>query len=221
MKRKIALLLASVACVALFLSGAKPKVISEDEAKKAGLALINHVFDVNETDAVVFYQEQTGATLIDGDYEVTGKEQPVYIYIVSAAKQEDGEYLYYAHVDAETGVAFAAFRSTVYELELTPEEQKDLQDAQEKGIDTESVYLRITTECQMAARKWIPEKFELKAGILGFVNGGGSLDRAGGSANFYVVIRDGTIYHVTLSWPQLTIMDVTILNQTRPTEDMR
>jgi len=207
-------------CLVLLLTGAKPKLISEDEAKKAGLAFINHVFDANETEAVVTYQEQTGATLIDGDYKVTGNEQPVYVYIVSAAKQEDGEYLYYAHVNAETGIAFAAFRNTVYDPELTPAEQKDLHDAREKGIGTESVYLRITTECENAAQKWISEKFELKVGILGFVEGGGSLDRAGGNANFYVVVRDGTIYHVTFSWPQLMVVDVTVLNQTRPTEDM-
>jgi len=219
-KRKVVILVGVILCVSLFLTGGKPKLISEDEAKKAGLAFINHVFDVSETEAVVSYQEQTGATFIDGDYQVTGKEQPVYVYVVTAAKQEDGEYLYYAHVNAETGVAFAAFRNTVFAPALTPAEQKALDEARKSGNDRDSVYTKISTECKHAAQKWIPEKFELEAGILGFLDGGGSLDRTGGNANFYVVIRDGTIYHVTFAWPQLTIMDITVLNQTRPTEEL-
>jgi len=219
-KRKIAILGVFILCASLFLTGGKPKLISEDEAKKAGLAFINHVFGASETEAVVTYQELTGATFIDGDYQVTGKEQPIYIFVVATGKQADGEYLYYAHVNAEIGVAFAAFRNTMFEPELTPAEQKALDDARKSGNDKEAVYSRIASECKQAAQKWIPEKFELKAGILGFIDGGGSLESTGGNANFYLVVRDGTIYHVTFSWPQLTIMDVTILNQTRPTEDM-
>lgn len=220
MKRKAAILGVLILCASLFLTGGKPKLVSEDAAKEAGLAFINHVFDVNETDAVVTYQEQTGATFLDGNYQVTGEEQPVSIYIVSAAKQKDGQYLYCAHVNAETGIAFAAFRNTMFAPELTPAEQKTLQEARENIDGRDSVFSRISTECQLAAQRWIPEKFDLKAGILGFVDGGGSLERIGGNANFYVVIRDGTIYHVTFAWPQLTVMDVTLLNQTRPTEDM-
>lgn len=207
-------------CLVLLLSGGKPKLISEDEAKKAGLAFINHVFDAKETEAVVYAQEQAAATFIDGDYKVTGKEQPIYIYVVTAAKQADGEYQYYAHVNAETGVAFAAFRNTTYGPALTADEQKALDDARKSGNDRLVVYNEILSDCEHAAQKWIAEKFDLQAGILGFVEGGGALERAGANANFYIVIRDGTIYHVTLSWPQLTIIDITILNQTRPTEEL-
>ena len=64
------------------------------------------------------------------------------------------------------------------------------------------------------------EKFDLEAKILGFVDCGDSIDPEGGSSTFYVVIRDGTIYNVTLAWPQLTVQNITILNQTRPVEDM-
>jgi len=217
-KKKI---LVVIVCVAFLLSGCSPRLVGEAKAKEAGLAFINHVFDVNETDAVVSYQEQTGTTFTDGTYKVTGEEQPVYVYIVAAAKQEDGQYLYYTHVNAETGVAYAAFRNTMFAPELTADEQKALEEARKSGNNKDDVYTRISTECENAAQKWIPEKFELKAGILGFLDGGGSLGSTGGNANFYVVVRDGTIYHVTFSWPQLTVMDVTLLNQTRPTEDMR
>ena len=68
MKRKVTILLVSVACMMLFLSGGKPKLISEDEAKKAGLAFINHVFDAKETEAVVNYRTHAGASYVDGEY---------------------------------------------------------------------------------------------------------------------------------------------------------
>jgi len=219
-KRKIAILCVFILCASLFLTGGKPKLISEDEAKKAGLAFINKVFDVNETEAVVSYQELTGATLIDGDYQVTGKEQPIYTFVVATGKQADGEYLYYAHVNAETGVAFAAFRNTMFEPKLTPAEQKALDDVRKSGNDRLVVFNEILSDCEQASKKWIAEKFDLKAGILGFLEGGGALESGGANANFYIVIRNGTIYHVTFSWPQLAIVDITILNQTRPTEEL-
>jgi hypothetical protein len=71
-KRKIAILGVFILCASLFLTGGKPKLISEDEAKKTGLAFINKVFDVNETEAVVTYQELTAAIFVEGDYQVTG-----------------------------------------------------------------------------------------------------------------------------------------------------
>jgi len=220
-KRKIAILCVFILCASLFLTGGKPKLISEDEARKAGLAFINHVFDASETEAVITYQELTAATFVDGDYQVTGKEQPILIYVVAAGKQADGDYLYYAHVNAETGVAYAAFRNTVFAPALTPTEQKALDEARKIGNDRLAVYNEIFSDCEHAAQKWIAEKFDLQAGILGFLEGGGGLERAGGNANFYIVIRDGTIYHVTFAWPQLTLIDVTVLNQTRPMEELQ
>ncbi len=219
-KRKTVLLIAGMLCVSLFLTGGKPKLISEAKAKEAGLAFINHVFDANETEAVIYYQEQAGATFVDGNYKVTGEEKPIYVYIVSADKQEDEGYLYYAHVNAETGIAYAAFRNTVYAPELTTAEQQTLQEARKNRQDRDIVFTKISTECMQAAREWIPTKFDLGAPILGCVDGGGSLEQTGGNANFYVVIRDGTIYHVTFSWPQLSVLDITLLNQTRPTEEL-
>lgn len=220
MKKRVIATFICISCLFLLLSGSSPKLISEAEAKKAGLAFINHVFDVSEKEAVVTYQELTGATFVDGDYQVTGKEQPISIYIVATGKQADGEYLYYSHVNAETGVAYAAFRNTVFAPALTPAEQKAVDEARKIGNDRNAVYNEILSDCEHAAQKWIADKFDLQAGILGFVEGGGALERAGANANFYIVIRDGTIYHVTFAWPQLTVIDVTVLNQTRPMEEL-
>ena len=209
-----------ILCVSLFLTGGKPKIVSEDAAKAAGLAFINHVFDANETEAVVTYQEQAGATFLDGNYQVTGKEQPVLIYIVAAGKQQDGQYPYVAQVNAETGVAYAAERRYSFVPKMTADQRAIWDKARGNGDANSFDYESMDVDFPQFARKWIPEKFELKAGILGCVDGGGSFDQNGASTTFYVVIRDGTIYHVTVAWPQLTVLGITVLNQTRPFEDM-
>ena len=220
MKRKIAILGVFVLCASLFLTGGKPKLVSEDAAKEAGLAFINHVFDANETEVVITYQEQAGATFLDGNYQVTGKEQPVLIYIVSAGKQQDGQYPYVAQVNAETGVAYAAERRYPFVSKMTADQRATWDKARDKADAEAFIYESMDIDCMRFARKWISEKFDLKAKILGFVDCGSIIDLEGASTTFYVVIRDGTIYNITLAWPQLTVQNITILNQTRPVEDM-
>ena len=220
MKRKIAILVTLILCVSLFLTGGKPKIVSEDAAKAAGLAFINHVFDANETEAVVTYQEQAGATFLDGNYQVTGKEQPVLIYIVSAGKQQDGQYPYVAQVNAETGVAYAAERRYSFVPKMTADQRAIWDKARGNGNAISFDYESMDVDCSQFAQKWFPEKFELKADILCCVDSGGAFEQNGASATFYVVIRDGTMYRITLAWPQLMVQNITILNQTRPVEDM-
>ena len=65
--RMTAILLAAIACAALAFSGCTPHLVGEAKAKEAGLAFINKVFDVNETEAVVTLVSHTGVSYIDGE----------------------------------------------------------------------------------------------------------------------------------------------------------
>ena len=212
-----------LAIAALFFAsafGAKPKLVSEDEAKKAGLAFINRVFDVNETVATVKLVTQAGTTYVDGEYKITGDEQPVSYYVVSASEIEDGLYRYYASVNAETGVAYSAERDNSLVPEMTAKQQSAWKEVYGNGDVDSFDFTRVYMDCTDFAHEWIPEKFDMKAKFLGFVDSGSAYDKNGINENFYVVIRDGTIYHVTIAWPQLTVVEVTVLNQTRPTDDI-
>jgi len=201
-------------------SGAKPKLISEEEAKKAGLAFINRVFDANETEATVKYYTQAGATYADGKYVIKGNEQPICYYVVAASEIIDGEYNFYASVNAETGVAYSAERDNSLVPEMTAKQQSAWKEVYGNGDVDSFDFTRVYMDCTDFAHKWIPEKFDLKAKFLGFVDSGSAYDKDGMNENFYVVIRDGTIYHVTIAWPQMTVIEVTVLNQTRPTDDI-
>ena len=201
-------------------SGAKPKLISEEEAKKAGLAFINRVFDANETEATVKLVTEAGTSYVDGKYVRKGDEQPVSYYVVSASEIKDGLYRYYASVNAETGVAYSAERDNSLVPEMTSKQRSAWKEAYGNGDVNSFDFTRVYMDCTNFAHEWIPEKFELKAKFLGFVDSGSAYDKDGINENFYVVIRDGTIYHVTIAWPQRTVLEATMLNQTRPTEDI-
>lgn len=201
-------------------SGAKPKLISEAEAKKAGLTFINQVFCVNETVAMVKLVTEAGTTYVDGKYVINGDEQPVSYYVISASEIKDGLYRYYASVNAETGVAYSAGRDNSLVPEMTAKQRSAWKEVYGNGDVNSFDFTRVYMDCTDFAHEWIPEKFDLKAKFLGFVDSGSAYDKDGINENFYVVIRDGTIYHVTIAWPQMSVVEVTVLNQTRPTEDM-
>lgn len=219
MKRKVVILCVFVVCISLFLTGGKPKLISEDEAKKAGLAFINHVFDVNATEVTVTMSVKAGATYVDGEYKETGNEQHIAFYAVATPTDSYGLSDYLAFVNAETGVAYSA-EQYGHLPEITVEQREKLNKAYGNGDVLSIDWLSMDVDCYDFAREWIPQKFELNDGILGIVDSGSGFDSIGGSSNFYIVIRDGSIYHMTVAWPQMIVMEVTILNQTRSTVDM-
>ena len=194
-------------------SGSTPKRISEEEAKQAGLAFLNRVFDASETEATVKYVTEAGYSYTDGEIVETGKEEPVSYYVVTVSEYNDGRYRYYAQVNAETGVAYYAGRSTSFVPEMTAEQQKAFSEAKGNGDWEQYDYSRVSVDCRDTAREWIAQTFDLKAKILGFIDGGFLSDDTGTYASFYVVIRDGTIYYVNMLWPQRTVLEVGVLNQ--------
>ena len=217
MKKRILLILTCMALV--LLSGCTPHLVGEAKAKEAGLAFINKVFDVNETEAVVTLVSHTGVSYIDGEYKATGKEQPVLVYMISISNPKTGESLYRAEVNAETGVAYSASRSSSLLPIMTSEQHQLFQDALPNGDVSKFDFTKMDMDCKDFARDWIIEKFDLNAKILGITDCGSIADNYGAESSYYVVIRDGTIYYVNIAWPELMVVDVAVLNQTRPYEE--
>ena len=87
----------------LLLSGCTPRLIGEAKAKEAGLAFINKVFDVNVSEVIVTKGVRAGVTYVDGEYQETGNEQPITLYIVAIPPNQYGLSDYMAFVNAETG----------------------------------------------------------------------------------------------------------------------
>jgi len=220
MKNRVIAALICINCLFLLLSGSSPKLISEEEAKKAGLAFINHVFDANVSEVTVTKGVRAGATYVDGEYQETGNEQHINYYVVATPPDQHGMSDYLAFVNAETGVAYSAEKSYSLVPSMTYKEYDKWKKAYAGGDAESADWGGLTSDCYIFGREWIAEKFDLKAGILGSVDSGSGFDSNGGSSNFYIVIRDGSIYHMTVAWPQMIVVEITILNQTRPTVDL-
>ena len=111
-------------CATLALSACAPKIISEAKAKEAGLALINQVFGVTETEATVTWSEQEGFSYVNGKEQQTGKEENALIYVVSVHGKDIKATQYQAEVNAKTGVAFRASMNTFFLPAMTEEQRK-------------------------------------------------------------------------------------------------
>jgi len=211
-----AILLAAIACATLALSGCAPRLVGEDKAKEAGLALINKVFDVNETEAVVTREERPGLSYVNGIEAHLGDEKPIYYYTIQVNPLADGNYSYYAEVNAVTGVAYRANRNPDT-IVLTQEQQKQ---AEALGSFDDMMNIDVTAyekEALSASEDWVRQYIERNKPILSVIP---NITMSSDSVIFpkhltenYVIFIDGTIYNVEWCWPSMEVTGFTMLNQ--------
>ena len=202
-------------CIALLLSACTPHLVGEAKAKEAGLAFINKVFDVSETEAVVSREERPGLSYANGIEAHLGDEKPIYFYTIQVNPLADGNYSYYAEVNAVTGVAYRTNRNPDT-IVLTQEQQKlaetlgtfdDMQNTDTSAYVQEAIY---------ASEDWVRQKFERNKPILRIIPNNSVTDNCSFPKLFndnYVVFIDGTIYNVEWCWPSMDITGFTMLNQ--------
>ena len=219
-RRRILPLLCAVFFVALG-SGAAPAMVSEAEAKEAGLALINQVFHVNATEAEITLSERDGISYVSGAEQQTGKEEKALIYIVSVHGKDVKATQYQAEVNAKTGVAFRASMNSFFLPAMTQEQQALAATAGAIDQPEKYDYNVVSANCYRAAKEWIRQSFQPDEPILGFIDRGFMSDETFPQVNagFYAVMHDGTIYNIEMMWPQMAILSVGILNQIEHFED--
>ena len=222
MKIGLAKRLISLACIMIILvtispkalAEAKPDMISEAEAKKSGLALINRVINRNGKDAVVALYEREGAQYAGGDIQPSKDAEPVYFYQVAVMDEKTNVFRYAASVNAKTGVAYKATMNTDLLPDMTAEQRKLADSAgTENSMDHYDIEM-VNTYCYQAAREFIINKIQTEVPILGYMERGFGMEKFPEvSAGFYIVMRDGTIYNFDMAWPQMQICNFEILNQ--------
>ena len=202
-------------------TGAKPKLVSEAEAKEAGLALINQVFDVTETEAEVTLSERESFSYINGEEQTTGKEEKALIYVVSVPGKGVKATQYQAEVNAKTGVAFRASMNSYFLPAMTEEQRKLAETAGASDQPNSYDYDVVSKHCYRAVKEWIKNTMQSDEPVLGFIDRGFISEESFPqmSAAFYAVMRDGTIYNIEMMWPQMAILSVGILNQIEHFED--
>lgn len=222
MKIGLAKRLISLACIMIILvtifpkalAEAKPDMISEAEAKKSGLALINRVFNLNEKDAVVALYEHEGAQYAGGDIQPSKDAEPVYYYQVAVMDEKTNVFRYAASVNAKTGVAYKATMNTVFLPDMTAEQRKLADSAGTENSMDNYDFEMVNFYCYQAAREFINNTIQTEVPILGYMERGFGIEKFPEvSAGFYIVMRDGTIYNFDMAWPQMQICNFEILNQ--------
>ena len=217
MKRKIALIVVCFFTLSL-LTACSPRLVGEVKAKEAGLALINRAFEIEETEAEVTLEQRPGLSYINGVHAHLGDEEPIYYYTVRIGALPDGNSYYYAEVDAKTGLAYRAEKSTDI-INLNDEQRKQAEsigmfdqfnpdlfvDEQKDHIQT--VWDWISTRLE----KDVPVMFVLPDAI-----GSDSVDFPKVRLGYFAMLDDGRFYNIEVCWPTMEVITIQMRGYTLP-----
>lgn len=223
-KRRRRPFLAAALLLTLALAACTPHSVGEEKAKEAGLTLINHAFDVNETDAVVTYAEYAGFSYVNGVPVQYGTEEPVRVYSVTIPQDNSENPLYYATVNAETGFAYCAGKSDSLLSPMSAEQQKQAEELASIDVFSSKYdfsideYHKTLNESNPAgaATDWVTEKFCPGEPAIAALENGSMSDNVIAPRvylEYSIVFVDGAVYQVTLAWPTMEISQVSILSQ--------
>ena len=186
--------------------------IPEEQAKQAGLALINLAFNAKETDAVVEYQARVSIPNEGGAGEQAFTTEPDRVYVVKTVPAKGETDFYYAEVDAVTGFAFRAERY-MSGIVLTEEQQQQadalgtletfdpnsLLSAQQDAMGIVAEQMENRLEKDVPILRVYPDMIETD-----------SVDFPKVQLEYFVLMEDGKIYNLTLCWPVMELVKVYI-----------
>lgn len=203
-------------CVAFVLCGCSPRLVSEAKAKEIALKYINQVFDADETEAVATreqmecYTDQAGALATSGDSEFSAR----WVYFVRV-KMAETMTKYEAYVVASTGEVIYANQHSVNII--MSDEQRD---QAEKLYSEETIWGEKHAEAfqalHLACYDWAIANLEEPRPIVLEANSGqmpdGAVQREF-TGGYYVVTRDGRVYALSMSWPSLQVLSISLISE--------
>ena len=197
-----------------FLCACAPSFVGEERAKEAGLTLMRQAFGVTARDAHVEYYERAGSSAVDNSEISAGNTSPTQIYIVTISDPTIQEDLYYAEVDAKTGVAYYASKN---EWLVTPVSQPNATEKQNSGSsDAATIVLQDDHEVSIAC-DWVKRCFQKEVTLM-YADGCCRADcifSSRASIGYFVTFADGSIYRVGFSWPEMDLSEVQVLGRNR------
>ena len=213
-----AILLAAVSCAFLVLSGCAPRLIGEAKAKEAGLAFINMVFDLSETEAVVSYCESPADAQPQDQSAAQTRDVPVMRYYdVAVRKEHTDEVLYVAQVDAISGFVYSARRFEKTILPLTDEQIKQAEELVKLPYGSSEVMSRLyELKLPQTIQDWMSARFEKQSKIRTVEYGKmteGLIDENMLTMDCYVTFENGAVYVIGIILPTAQIFQVDILSQ--------
>ena len=189
-----------------------PGFVGEERAKKAGLALIQQAFGATAQDAHVEYFERAGSSAVDNSEVKPGGKTPTQIYIVTISDPTIQEDLYYAEVNAKTGVAYYASKNE-WLLTSTPTQQNPTDKQNSDSGDAATIIVQDDGETSVAC-DWVRRCFQKEVALMS-ADGCCHTDRIFSSRariGYFVTFADGSIYRVGFSWPAMDLNEVQVLD---------
>ncbi len=213
-----AILLATISYASLALSGCAPRLVGEAKAKEAGLAFINKVFDVNETDATVEYSEYAIDPQSQDQSSKHKHDVPVMRYYdVTVMKESTDEVLYYAQVDAISGFAYSANRGAGTLSPLTDEQIKQAEELVKLPYGQREVMNRLYEEkLPQTINDWMSARFEKQSKIRTVEYGKmieGLIDSNIVTMDCRVTFENGAVYVIGIILPMKQIYQIQTLSQ--------
>lgn len=200
----------SLALSLTLLCACSPRQIDEAQAKRAGLSLLRQAFGVDAQDAHVEYFERAGSCAVDNSETQPGGSIPTRIYIVTISDSTIQEDLYYAEVDAITGVAYYATKNE-YLMASAP--QQDISTTNSEQADTQENDSLKNDCAKDTACEFVMRCFQREVTLISAQNccprESAGFPRA--CVGYFVTFADGALYRVGFSWPQMDLNEVQVL----------
>ncbi len=194
----------------MLLCACSPRQIDEAQAKRAGLSLLRQAFGIDAQDAHVEYFERAGSCAIDSSETQPGGSIPTQIYIVTISDPTIHEDLYYAEVDAITGVAYYATKNEYLMASVPQQEvlQPNSEQTDEKERESLQADCAKNTACEFVMRCFQREVTLISAQSC-CPRGNFGSQRA--CVGYFVTFSDGALYRVGFSWPAMDLNEVQVL----------
>lgn len=192
------------------LGACSQEFVGEEAAKKAGLTLMRQAFGITATNAHVEYFERAGSSIIDNSEVAADSAAPKQIYLVTISDPTLGIDLYYAEVDAKSGVAYYASQSEWVMTPLKPEQQ-ELSNELSQLPDDQDVDTFVQSDgSPEVACDFMVHQFKKEVALIS-AHGCCRRDsvispRLG--IGYFVTFADGALYRVGFSWPGMELSEV-------------
>jgi len=215
MKKRVIVTLICISCLVLVLFACGQKDIGEAKAKEIGLAYINQYFNANETEATVYrelqecYPEDTAAFSTNGDTEFSYRW--IYRFKVPLAASL---MKYEVYIVGSTGDLMYANQHQM-NIILTDEQKEKANNLYAEGANWGKLHQQASEELYQACFDWSVANLDETRPILLDSNVGkearGALLRTTG-ATYYVVTKDGRVYSLSMEWPSLQVLSISVIN---------
>lgn len=217
--RKLRVLLCLLSA-ALLLTACAPKDMGEEGTKKAGLAFVNRVFDVNETEATLLtdyedgYYYENGARIVAEATSGDGSMPRRVVCIITVGEVESNP-RYQALVNGSTGAPYYAWQSE-QNIVMTAE-QTQKANALYAGEKTwGEKHADAFAELKDACIHWVEENLMDDYPVL-LASEDGAYDKGPITTRlknrYYVVMLDGSIYQIEMQWPSMQVLSLSVINE--------